>query len=268
MSEWWRPFYNAETKYLFVRQSNLRRLPNGNPAERLEDLLAMSLPSDVKIVDVSQSDIHTLPPLPPTITHLYVGGNHLIKLMLHEGLQVLHCDSNPLDTLILPSTLQVLNCLGCPIYKLDSFPAGLKTFRAGHWTLHTLPPLPPALEILELQNIMTVEVKEFPASLKTIIMAGRSGLAPEARLLRRNLPALPDGLQSLIIREMGIGTVVSFPPALHELVFFANNIQEDLPSFPNHLQRLDLRYNTFKKYPTIPAYLKENHTQKGYFHPV
>jgi large subunit ribosomal protein L30/E3 ubiquitin-protein ligase SspH2 len=268
MSEWWRPFYNAETKYLFVRQSNLRRLPNGAPAELLEDLLAASLPPDVKILDVSHSGIYTLPPLPPTITHLCVGGNHLIKLMLHEGVQEVYCDSNPLDTLILPSTLQVLNCMGCPIYKLDSFPAGLKTFRAGHWTLHTLPPLPPALEMLELREIMTVEVKEFPASLKTIRMAGRSGLVPEARLLRKSLPALPDGLLSLTIHEMKLGTVPPFPPALQELVFFANNIQEDLPPFPDHLQRLDLLYNMFKKYPIIPAYLNENHAQKGYFRPV
>jgi len=264
MSEWWRPFYDEKTNYLFVRQSNLRRLPNGSPAERLEDCLAESLPADLAILDISNSGIRTLPPLPCTITHLYVGGNHIMKLPLHEGLQVLHCESNLLDTLDLPSTLKVLNCIGCPIYKIDSFPAELNTFRAGNWTLHTLPPLPPTLEILELRDIMTVEVSAFPASLKMITMAGRSGLAPEARLMQRNLPALPDGLVSLMIREMGIGTILSFPSTLQEIVLFANNIQE-LPPFPESLQRLELRYNLFKTYPTIPGRLKQIPTQMGFF---
>jgi hypothetical protein len=201
---WYTPFYNQTSKCLAVHQANLRRCSNGAPAELLEDLLLEALPADLCILDVSYSDITKLPILPTTVTHLYIAGNKLTHVVLHEGLQVLHCEMNPLEAIVLPSTLRSLYCTGCPISTLDTLPTGLKELYAGHWKLQTITQLPSTLERLHIEAIMSLKIHAFPPMLKTIYLAGRSGVASDAVVSWDTIPPLPEGLEMLTLVQLGL----------------------------------------------------------------
>jgi hypothetical protein len=64
------------------------------------------------ILDISRLNIHSLPPLPNAIKHIYCGFTQLTSLPpLPDGLQILWCYNTLLKSLPpLPAGLQVLNC--------------------------------------------------------------------------------------------------------------------------------------------------------------
>lgn len=242
---------------LYVRERFLRHFSDGRLAENLNSLLFRYLPNNLTVVDISSSNITDIPFI-PTLKKLYCGGNHIKKIKLPEGLEVLDISNNPIYEVVFPESLLELNSLECPILKYE-LPSNLKKFSAGFWRSEYPETLPEGLIELQLSCIMSFNIIKFPASLKTIFLAGRVGLSPAACKPLKTIPVLPDGLINLTIFEMFLENAPEIPETVESLIMVGNHFRK-ISMLPKSLKYLDLTYNKYLGFFTAP----DGFEQDGY----
>ena len=190
----WLPGYAEERAY-----SNLRGMEIAVTIDGPNNLLiatfspisddrtyASALPdlNEVRIsdLDLSHSNVTTLPTLPSSLHALNVSGSKITTLPA------------------LPSTLQTLNISGSEIATLPALPSTLQTLNASGSRITTLPALPTRLKELNISGSSITTLPELPSSLHALNVSGygmETGLLRGSRSIITTLPALPSTLQTL-----------------------------------------------------------------------
>jgi len=128
------------------------------------------LPDRIKDLICINNKLTSLPELPDTLEHLVCHTNQLTSLpQLPDGLEKLYCEQNQLTSLpTLPEGLRELGCGGNQITSLLPLPEGLKRLNCYKNQLTSLPSLPKGLEKLSCHhnpNLVNI-TGECPPSLR------------------------------------------------------------------------------------------------------
>ena len=248
----WLPGYAEERAY-----SNLRGMEIAVTIDGPNNLLiatfspisddrtyASALPdlNEVRIsdLDLSHSNVTTLPTLPSSLHALNVSGSKITTLPA------------------LPSTLQTLNISGSEIATLPALPSTLQTLNASGSRITTLPALPTRLKELNISGCRITTLPELPSSLHALNVSGygmETGLLRGSRSKITTLPALPSTLQTLNASGSRITTLPALPTRLKELYIQGSNITT-LPALPSCLKTLNISGCRITTLPELPTRLK------------
>lgn len=182
-----------------------------------------SLPTDTTVIDVSNKNLTTIPPL----TRFYqlktfiCSRNSLTELpLLPNSLKGLFCDSNRLTTLpTLPDSLIVLICSINQLDKLPNLSPSLKYLYCGFNYLTTLPTLPPQLNELSCINNYLIELPNLPQQLQKFY-CGSNFLTI--------IPKLPNTITELSCECNQLYMLPTLPCNLHTLVTNNNLLPNQL----------------------------------------
>jgi len=110
----------------------------------------LPLPSNIKILNVSQNNLNKLPALPPGLKQLYCNNNKLTQLPdLPDTLEEIHCCDNQLECLPkLPKNLRTLWCKHNKIKRLQTLPDKLECIVCPDNKITIIPNLPDSLKML------------------------------------------------------------------------------------------------------------------------
>ncbi|MBP6696603.1 MAG: T9SS type A sorting domain-containing protein [Flavobacteriales bacterium] len=134
------------------------------------------------------SQVDSLPPLPPALIDLRLPQNALTELPpLPAGIHTLWLSANQLDTLPpLPPGLSLLGLTQNPIVQLPPLPATLEDLHISYTLVSELAPLPPGLRMLNCMNVSALTC----------------------------LPALPNTLYGLYVQGTAVACIPNYPASL------------------------------------------------------
>ncbi|MEO8770403.1 MAG: hypothetical protein ABI402_09975 [Ferruginibacter sp.] len=151
---------------------------------------------------------------------------------------------------------------------LPNLPATLKSLRIGFMpTLFDLPPLPPGLQRLEINDHTGVFISSLPNSITymDLSFSDCSSLPTlpasldTLKLYLSNLavlPALPASLRYLDFGSTSISSLPVLPASLRYLGCTMSNLTGALPALPDSLEVLSANSNNITAVPNFPASLK------------
>lgn len=225
----------------------------------------------LKLLDVSYSNLTSLPELPPNLIKLHAFGNKLTSLPeLPQTLEVLEIGDNTISQLpALPASLKEIGCYNNPGIKIGELPAGLLILDCSKCTLKSVPALPDGLEVLDISYNHLQELPELPNSLKNLDFSSNyitefSEVPPKLEYLDMgyntivNLPPLPQTLTALKFNDIEATQINQpFPPNLRVLTFSYNKITE-IPELPGSVYFFDCSWNEdITQLPALPAELTQ-----------
>ena len=179
-----------------------------------------SLPSDIKIIDVSKKNLNYLP-----------------DLSRFKKLLQLSCDCNKLKSLpILPKKLEILNCCYNNLTSLPVLPKNLKSLYCYNNYLTSLPVLPEYLEALDCSHNKLTSLPILYEYLKVLICSNNN--LTSLPVLPKNLtslPVLPKNLKSLYCEHNELMSLSVLPENL-EILYCDNNKLISLPVLPEKLK--------------------------------
>lgn len=133
---------SVRTHYLDITRLNVHTLP--------------PLPPTVQELRCQYTDLTTLPSLPPSLLHLLVSDAPQLTLLppLPTNLRHLACWNAPLlkELPSLPPRLEHLTCAGTDITRLPALPTTLTWLACDSTPIYALPPLPATLQALYCMN--------------------------------------------------------------------------------------------------------------------
>jgi len=177
-------------------------------------------------LDLTGLNITSLPPLPPTVTHIEFSSTS--NTSLPE----------------LPPTLRRLDVINMQITSLPALPPTLEMLYISNVPMITsLPALPPTLEILHVEDAkMITSLPALPPNLKKLKLY-YTGVT--------SLPALPSRLDELEVRVTPITRLPALPNTLTVLNVAATRITS-LPLLPPKLRILDVSGTNLTSLPLLP----------------
>ena len=227
------------------------------------------LPEGLEILSCSKTQLTVLPPLPSSLKKLNCNNTQLTVLPpLPEGLQTLNCSNTPLTVLPpLPSSLKELNCSYTQLTVLPPLPEGLQTLSCYDTQLTVLPPLPEGLQTLYCSETQLTVLPPLPSKLEKLSFSNTqlTVLPPLPSSLKELgcintqltvLPPLPEGLQRLYCANTQITVLPPLPSSL-KLLYCSNNQLTVLPPLPEGLEELSCYNTQLTVLPPLPSSLKE-----------
>lgn len=214
-------------------------------AERLSTLPdCLGNLQSLKRLDVSNHALSTLPGLPPALTHLHVGGNHLrylpLALLWMEQLQVLRAPANLFRSIpALPNTLVELDLAMNGISELGALPVGLKSLWMSKNLIVEAATLPNGLINLDLSQNRLVSLAAVPKSLKHLDVGCNNLTA---------LPDLPEGLHGLCASRNWFRNLPAIPDSVRILDLMGNQLHE-LPQLSGTFASIALDGNQLSELP-------------------
>ena len=172
----------------------------------------------------------SLPPLPSTITFLYVQGNSLTSLpTLPAMLKQFWCGSNQLTSLpAIPAEVDTIYCHKNQLTQLPTLPGGLLVMDCFDNELTSLPALPNSMTYLRCYKNQLSTLPNIPTSM-SILYAGRNQIT--------SVPPLNNGLWWLHLDHNQLSSLPTLPASLDQLVIDHNNFST-LPVLNNGLEDL------------------------------
>ncbi len=193
---------------------------------------------------VNNSQITTLPDLPPHLTSINCRDNQLTSIpYIPAGVTDFNCDANQLSALPpLPDGLVYLYCSSNNITSLPPLPSGLLQLRVIGNDLHVLPALPASLQSLFCASNQLDSLPALPGTLLTLYCYDNNLAA---------LPALPNGLKYLGCGQNQLTVLPVLPDSLRQLGCDRNQITA-LPDLPKKLWELSCYQNQLTALPELP----------------
>jgi hypothetical protein len=170
---------------------------------------------NVGVMNVGNTNLDVLPPIPEGTTRLYCSGNNLTELPeLPEGLEVVICSYNKITALPdLPSSVRSLTASNNQLTALPALPEALEDLSCGTNAITELPVLPEKLQVLVCNSNQLVE-----------------------------LPKLPKNLELVYCHTNGITTIPKLPKTLVDVNFDENPLEEPFARFYKDYKD-SVRYN-------------------------
>lgn len=189
----------------------------------LISVLPAVYPSSLKQLQVANNRITSLPAFPDTLTTIFLEANQLTHFQgLPKTAVSLRLSNNPLDERNIPD--------------FSTFP-GLLLLGIDNLRLNKIPPLPPDISILYLQNNPLEQVPSFK-NFKKLELLNLSNTQ------LKTVPELPAGLQELWLAKNSIASLLNeFPPSLKTLDVSHNGLRTIGENLPNTLKKLFLSSN-------------------------
>ncbi|UYB62782.1 NEL-type E3 ubiquitin ligase domain-containing protein [Edwardsiella ictaluri] len=226
------------------------------------------LPTGLKRLDVSGTGLTSLPPLPSKLQRLDISNTPMPRLpSLPSRLQRLDVSNTSLTSLPeLPTGLESLDISHTSLTSLPELPTGLQWLYISHTSLTSLPELPTGLEGLDISNSSLTSLPELPSELRSLNISNTSltslpELPSELRSLNisntslTSLPELPSELRSLNISNTSLTSLPELPSELRGLNI-SNTSLTSLPPLPSKLQRLDISNTPMPRLPSLPSRLQ------------
>lgn len=194
-------------------------------------------PPSLKQLQLANNQITSLPEFPDTLTTISLEGNQLTHFQgLPQTAISLRLGNNPLNAGNIPD--------------FSTFP-GLLVLGLEHLGLRKIPPLPPDIAMLNMQNNPFEQIPDFK-SYKKLEYLNLSN----TRLTK--IPDLPCGLQELWLTKNSITSLPNdLPPALKVLDVSYNSLENIGDNLPNTLIKLYLHTNKLTTFAAVLPNLSE-----------
>jgi uncharacterized repeat protein (TIGR01451 family) len=216
----------------------------------------------------SHSKLANLPVLPSTLRYLYLQYDNLTNLpALPAGLIKLVVNSNHFTSLSgLPASLDTLIITDNPLGALPVIPSSVRHLECWYNGLTNLTGLPPNLRYLNCGNNVLRTLPTLPASLTTLDCSMDSLTSLPALPVSlteltcsynrfTNLSALTlSSLRRLTINQCAIRSLPSLPRSLREITC-SHNMLANIPALPDSLTSLDCSFNQLTELPAFPQTL-------------
>jgi uncharacterized repeat protein (TIGR01451 family) len=243
----------------------------------ISDLTGIEYFSGLQILNCSFNQLSFLPTLPPNLLNINCIANNLSSLPpLPNSLRTIQANGNPLLTSFdaWPPELASLSIGGtsAPILlaNIPPLPPSLTFLSIQNAQLSELPPLPPNLQTLSCANNPLGTLPPLPASLISLACLNNNlnnlpdPLPPGLRFLTcddnnlTQLPALPNTLQQLMCGNNNLGALPFLPDSIHTIVANNSNISS-IPNIPAMLTYLELNNNLLTSLPPLNNVINNLH---------
>ncbi|ARD39744.1 hypothetical protein F8538_16510 [Edwardsiella ictaluri] len=225
-----------------------RAAPPEEAADRAQTVqqLQHCLQNDARL-NISDTSLTSLPPLPPGLQTLIVYRTPLTRLpSLPSELQKLVVSDTRLTSLPqLSSGLQKLEVSDTSLSSLPRLPSGLQTLGFSNTPLTGLPRLPSGLQTLNVSRTRLTSLPQLPLGLQALIVY---------RTPLTSLPHLPDGLQTLNVSDTRLTRLLQLPSRLQTLIVYHSRLTR-LPPLPPGLQTLEVVETRLTRLPESIANL-------------
>ncbi|MBO9698615.1 MAG: T9SS type A sorting domain-containing protein [Sporocytophaga sp.] len=240
--------------------AGLESLSLGNQSEVETVTVIPTLPSNLKYLELTASNIAALPDsLPSNLTTLWLRSNKIQSTnaaLANSQVKTLDLSYNKLTDITLPSSITnlYLNNNALENIQVNTSIDSLKEFNVSNNKLTNLPALPSSLNYLNAENNLISNLGTLPSGLENLSISKNK---------LTSLPTLPVGLKNLSVSKNLLTSVPSIPSTLEYLYLDSNKITA-VPVLPANLVYLDVSSNnlsgTLSSLPATLYYLNLSNT--------
>jgi len=249
----------SDVHTLYLSNMPLTEIPILPPSLNILDLsvtliteINTTLPSTLLELNISNTQVDTLPNLPEIIQNLYLTDTNISILpQLFNNLKILYIDGTLISSLpslpiylqelnisrtiisslpLLPSSLLILDISSTLISTISYLPPNLLQLNVSETSISSLPSLPIKLQLLNFSSTNMTSVPTLPSSLLYLYFSNNN---------INTIPTLPNSLLEIDISNTGITIINSLPTSLQILTIANTNITS-LPQLPSTLFSLDV----------------------------